>query len=73
MIPFILYASFWTGALVQGENRGDLSLEKMGDLEVIQTNIYQYTLGAIVLAFVAALIIGCLTYALLKMRQKNSK
>lgn len=73
MIPFILYASFWTGALVQGENRGDLSLEKMGDLEVIQTNIYQYTLGAIVLAFVAALIVGCLTYALLKMRQKNSK
>lgn len=73
MIPFILYASFWTGALVQGENRGDLSLEKMGDLEVIQTNIYQYTLGAIVLAFVAAIVVGCLTYALLKIRQKKSK
>ncbi|CAA6819003.1 MAG: Unknown protein [uncultured Aureispira sp.] len=71
MIPFILYASFWTGALVWGGNYGDLSLDQMGNLDVIQTNIYQYTVGAIVLACVAAIIAGLLTYVLLKSRQKK--
>jgi len=73
MIPFILYASFWTGALVWGGNHGDLSLSEMNNLEVIQTNIYQYTVGAIVLACVAATIAGLLTYFLLKNRQGKSK
>lgn len=73
MIPFILYASFWTGALVSGGNRGDLSLDKMGDLAVIQTNLFQYTIGAIVLACVAAIAAGLLTYLLLKINQTKSK
>jgi uncharacterized protein (DUF2062 family) len=73
MIPFILYASFWTGALVSGGNQGDLSLDKMGDLGVIQTNIFQYTIGAIVLACVAAIVAGILTYLILKSRQNKSK
>lgn len=69
MIPFILYASFWTGALVWGGNQGDLSLDKMSDLNVIQTNLYQYTVGAIVLAFFAALFVGFATYFFLKKKQ----
>jgi uncharacterized protein (DUF2062 family) len=73
MIPFILYASFWTGALVLGGNRGDLRLSQMGNLDVIQTNIYQYTIGAIVLACVAAIVTGLITYIILKSRQKKSK
>lgn len=73
MIPFILYASFWTGALVSGGNQGDLSLDKMGDLSVIQTNIVQYTIGAIVLACVASIIVGLLTYFLLKINQNKSE
>jgi uncharacterized protein (DUF2062 family) len=70
MIPFILYASFWTGALVLGGNQGDLSLDKMNDLSVIQTNVYQYTLGAIVLAISAAIVVGLLSYLILKLRKK---
>ena len=62
MIPFILYGSFWTGALVLGGNRGDLSFQNMGNLAVIKTNVLQYTVGAVVLsivaAFVAALAVG---------------
>jgi len=73
MIPFILYASFWTGALVSGGNQGDLSLDKMGDLSVIQTNIVQYTIGAIVLACVASIIVGLLTYFILKTNQNKSE
>ncbi len=73
MIPFILYASFWTGALVLGGNQGDLRLSQMGNLDVIQTNFIQYTIGAIVLACVAAIVIGFLTFFILKSRQNNSK
>ena len=69
MIPFILYASFWTGALVFGGNRGDLRLSQMNNLDVIQTNVYQYTVGAVALAIVAAIVVGLLSYLLLKLRK----
>ena len=68
MIPFILYASFWMGALVLGGNRGDLSLDKMQDLDVIKTNVMQYSIGAIVLSILAALVLGVITYFILKKR-----
>lgn len=69
MIPFILYASFWTGALVLGGNRGDLRLSQMTNLDVIQSNVYQYTLGAVVLSIVAALLVGFSAYFVLKTRK----
>jgi len=69
MIPFILYASFWTGALVQGENRGDLSLSQMGNFDVIKTNVSQYTLGAVTLSVVAAAVVGVVVYVWLKRRE----
>jgi len=68
MIPFILYASFWMGAFVLGGNRGDLSLDKMQDLDIIKTNVMQYSIGAITLSVVAALLFGLVTYFLLKRR-----
>lgn len=58
------------GALVFGGNQGDLSLDRMQDLEVIKTNVMQYSIGAIVLSLVAALIIGMLTYFILKRRSR---
>lgn len=73
MIPLILYGSFWTGALVLGGNRGDLSLSKMTDLDVITTNVYQYSVGAVVLALVAALVAGLGTHAWLTWRQPSKK
>lgn len=68
MIPFILYASFWTGALVLGGNQGNFSPSET-TFEVIQTNIYQYTVGAVVLSVVAAIIVGITAYILLKFRR----
>lgn len=73
MIPFILYGSFWTGALVLGGNRGDLSWENMGNLEVIKTNVYQYTVGAIVLSVVAALLAALVTYLFLSFSKKKAR
>jgi len=70
MIPFILYASFWTGALVLGGNKGDLRLSQMNNMDVIQTNVYQYTIGAIVLAISAAIVVGLLSYLFLKFRKR---
>ena len=71
MIPFILFASFWTGALVLGGNQGDLSLSQMNNLDVIQTNVYQYTIGAVVLSIVAALVVGGISYLLLRWKAKK--
>ncbi|MDC0231030.1 DUF2062 domain-containing protein [Aureispira] len=71
MIPFVLYASFWMGALMLGGNRGDLRLSQMNNLDVIQTNVYQYTIGAIGLALAAAVTIGLLSYLLLKFRRQK--
>lgn len=68
MIPFILYASFWTGALVLGGNQGDLRLSQMHDLDVIQTNVYQYTLGASVLAIAVSIVLGAIVYLILSIR-----
>lgn len=73
MIPFILYGSFWTGALVLGGNQGDLSWANMGNLEVIKTNVYQYTLGAIVLSLVAAMVAALLTYFFLSLSKQFSR
>lgn len=71
MIPFILFASFWMGALVLGGNRGDLSIAQMTNLDVIQTNVYQYSIGAVVLALVASIIVGGFSYLLMKLQNKN--
>ena len=71
MIPFVLYASFWMGALMLGGNKGDLRLSQMNNLDVIQTNVYQYTIGAIALALAAAIIIGLLSYFILKFRAQR--
>ncbi len=73
MIPFILYGSFWTGALVLGGNQGDLSWESMGNLDVIKTNVYQYTLGAIVLSIIAALIAALATYLFLSLSKHSTR
>lgn len=72
MIPFILYGSFWTGALVLGGNRGDLSWESMSNLEVIKTNVYQYTIGAIVLSIAAALLAALITSLFLNFSKKRA-
>ena len=70
MIPFILYASFWTGALVLGGNIGDLRPGQM-NFDVIQNNVVQYTVGAVVLAVVAAIVVGLLSYLILKYRRRG--
>lgn len=68
MIPFILYASFWTGALVLGDNRSEFKLSEM-TLDAIHSNMIQYGIGAVVLSIVAAIVIGLFSYFVLKSRQ----
>lgn len=68
MIPFILYASFMTGSLLVENPTTDISLSKMLDWELIGKNMYQYALGAVVLALAAGLLSGLLTWLLLRRR-----
>lgn len=69
MIPVILYASYWTGAFILGGNRGDLRISQMQNLDVIQTNFEQYAIGAVTLAIVAAIVIGGISYCILRLKQ----
>ena len=64
MIPFILYASVKTGEYVLNEEV-HLSFSKLLSLQTL-TNIYVYTIGAIVLSVVAGIAGTVVTWVLLK-------
>ncbi len=66
MIPLILYASFLAGAPWMGEAASHLSLDKNLGLASIQTNLQQYLVGSITLAFAAGVLIGLLSYLIMK-------
>lgn len=73
MIPFILYASFMVGSLLVSEPRTDISPSAMLDWTLVGAHFYQYALGAVVLAVVAGVLIGFMTYLLLVLKKNNAK
>lgn len=63
MIPFILFGSYWGGALLLG---GDMSIEITNiTLESVSQDLLQYVVGAITLAVVAAIVAYFISYILL--------
>ena len=66
MIPLILYLSFLTGGLCLGDTGADLSLDKFKDFDVVIANLYQYVIGAVVLAVVVGLLTTLTTFVLLE-------
>ncbi len=71
MLPFILFGSFYTGALVLGKDLDLLHFTNEISLKSISNDFLQYVLGAIVLAIVAAIVTGLLTFLLLKLFRKK--
>ncbi len=67
-IPFILYLSYVTGSYVIGE--GSWSIDFELNLENIKLHIKQYLVGSVVLAFMAGIFTGSLTYLLLPLIKK---
>ncbi|GAO42103.1 DUF2062 domain-containing protein [Flavihumibacter petaseus] len=66
MIPLIIYTSFLAGAPWMGNAASHLTLDTNLSLASIQTNLQQYLLGSVTLAIVAGLVIGLLSYLVMK-------
>lgn len=66
MIPLILYGSFLAGAPFMGEKAREITWTDQLQFENIQQNLQQYLIGACVLAVVAGIVIGLLSYIVMK-------
>jgi glycosyltransferase involved in cell wall biosynthesis len=70
MIPFILYLSYIAGGIVLStDNHGSFSHEI--SFAWVRDNLFQYIVGSIVFASVAAIFFGLLTYVLLKVFRRK--
>lgn len=67
MIPLIIYLSYKAGALWMGKNAQELHFDRSISLATIRQNLQQYILGSITLAIVAGIVLGLLTYFVLKL------
>lgn len=70
MIPFIIYGSFLSGQLFLTGETNALQLTDLS-LEAIQSNAYQYVVGACVFATVAFVAVFLLSFGLLKLFRKE--
>lgn len=73
MIPFIIFGSIKTGALWMGKNAIEISFTKNISLLTIQQSLHQYIIGSIILAVVAGVFFGMLSYALLKIKKSKNE
>lgn len=70
MIPPILYASYLTGGwILKMDNK--LVFSRNISFDLIRDNLYQYLVGAVVLAVIAALCSGIITWVILMVTRKN--
>jgi glycosyltransferase involved in cell wall biosynthesis len=70
MIPPILYASYLTGGwILKMDNK--LVFSRNISFDLIRDNLYQYLVGAVVLAVIAALCSGIITWMILMVTRKN--
>ncbi|MDO5665327.1 MAG: DUF2062 domain-containing protein [Bacteroidia bacterium] len=68
MIPFILFGSYATGAWLLSKEL-NFSISSIS-LEFVMNSLVQYVLGSIVFALICSLLVGLLSYVLLKIFRK---
>ena len=71
LLPFILFGSYFTGALVTGKNLDLLHFTSDFSFKTVSQDLLQYIIGALVLSITAAVISGLLTFLLLKIFRKK--
>ncbi len=71
MLPFILFGSYYTGALVLGKDLNLLHFTSDFSFKTISRDLFQYVTGALVLAIVTAIVTGLTTFLLLKIFRKK--
>jgi len=72
MIPIILYLSYITGGWVLSV-KNDVVFSNDISLAWVRDNLYQYIVGSIVFAILLSIIIGLITFVLLKLWQRRPK
>lgn len=72
MIPIIIYSSFLVGQYFTANAINPSQLLAF-DLETIKTNTFQYITGAIILAFLAFLLVTIVSFALFSIFRKQKK
>jgi uncharacterized protein (DUF2062 family) len=71
MIPFILFASFKTGAFFIEANKLNLRFNSDISFDLIKDNLIQYIVGSLVFGIILALAFGMVTYILLLIFRKK--
>jgi len=72
MIPLIIYCSFKTGTLWMGMQVYDISFSSHITLNSVKNNFEQYIYGSITLALIAGVVLGLITFALLKIFKRRT-
>jgi len=70
LIPLILFISYFTGGWVLGNDSGAIAYSIGFRMEWITHNLWQYLVGSVVFGMALALVLGSLTYLLLKIFRK---
>jgi glycosyltransferase involved in cell wall biosynthesis len=71
MIPIIIFLSYKMGAWWMGSRAMELVFSKKISLQNIKTNLEQYIYGSITLAVIAALVLGLISYVLMKIFKRK--
>jgi len=70
MLPLILFLSYITGGLIIGYNKHPMKYSSGITLEWVKENLVQYLVGSIVFGILAAVVLGTITYLLLRIIRK---
>lgn len=70
MLPLILFLSHLTGRMWMGEKAQYISFSRDITLETIGQNFLQYMLGATTLAVMAGVVVGTVSYIILKLSRR---
>jgi glycosyltransferase involved in cell wall biosynthesis len=70
MLPLILFLSYITGGFIIGYNKHMVKYSSGMTVEWVKENIVQYLVGSVVFGFLAAIVLGTITYFLLRIFRK---
>ena len=68
MIPLIIFLSYKCGSIWMGEKAVHLHFDRNISIETIHLNIIQYLYGSMILATIAGLVFGLITYLYLSIK-----
>ncbi len=71
MIPIILFASFYSGALILGNDLNLIRYTSDIDFNLLKKDLFQYIIGSFIFASISAISAGLLSLIFIKLFRKN--